>query len=154
MASAQQFTLIIKRFISHRISRSFNFTSEEEEYGSKPGRGMLWLFGLWIKGSGCHRSSRERDERHWPGICTQSRRVVRRESKKGVVIPGKKMVLVQDVHFRGILYFRILPKLNAFLKALKLWVLVLFYVSHVSIQQLLSMPLNFCTCLLICETGR
>ena len=80
--------------------------------------------------------------------------MVRRESKKGVVIPGKKMMPVQDVHFRGILYFRILPELNAFLKALKSWVLVLFYVSHVSIQQLLSMPLNFCTCLLICETGR
>ena len=60
--------------------------------------------------------------------------MVRRESKKGMGIPGEKMVRVQDVHFRGISYFRILSELNAFMKPLKSQVLVLFCVFHVSIQ--------------------
>lgn len=72
-------------------------------------------------------AAREKDKRHRPGIWEQSRRVVREESKKGMVIPGKEMVPVQDVHFRGISNLRILPELNVFLKPLKSWVLVLYY---------------------------
>lgn len=101
--------------------------------------------------SSCHTGGWEKDERHWPEIQGQSRRMVSGKSKERMRIPRKEMMLVHDVNFKRISDFTIFPERNAFLKLLKLRVLVLFYIYHVSTQSLQSMSLNCCICLLICK---